>query len=81
MRAFAALAEKLHFREAAAELGMSQPALSGAVAALEDTLGTRLVERTTRRVLLTRSGEAVALRARAVLDGIEELTEAAQATG
>jgi LysR family hydrogen peroxide-inducible transcriptional activator len=60
---------------------MSQPALSGAVAALEETLGTRLVERTTRRVLLTRSGEAVALRAQAVLAGIDELTEAAQATG
>jgi LysR family hydrogen peroxide-inducible transcriptional activator len=60
---------------------MSQPALSGAVAALEETLGTRLVERTTRRVLLTRSGEAVASRARAVLASIEELAEAAQATG
>jgi LysR family hydrogen peroxide-inducible transcriptional activator len=81
LRAFAALAEKLHFRDAAAELGMSQPALSGAVAALEETLGTRLVERTTRHVLLTRSGEAVAQRARAVLAGIEELAEAAQTTG
>jgi len=81
LRAFAALAERLHFRDAAAQLGMSQPALSGAVAALEETLGTRLVERTTRRVLLTRSGEAVALRARAVLAGIEELAEAAQSSG
>lgn len=81
LRAFAALAERLHFREAAAELGMSQPALSNAVAALEETLGTRLVERTTRRVLLTRSGEEVARRAREVLGGIEELAEAAQATG
>src|SRR6185312_1218335 len=81
LRAFSALAEKLHFRDAAAELGMSQPALSGAVAALEETLGTRLVERTTRHVLLTRSGEAVAQRARAVLAGIEELAEAAQTTG
>ena len=81
LRAFAALAEKLHFRDAAAELGMSQPALSGAVAALEETLGTRLVERTTRHVLLTRSGEAVAQRARAVLAGVEELAEAAQTTG
>ena len=60
---------------------MSQPALSGAVAALEETLGTRLVERTTRRVLLTRSGEAVAERARTVLAGIEELADAAQASG
>jgi LysR family hydrogen peroxide-inducible transcriptional activator len=81
LRAFAALAEQLHFRDAAAQLGMSQPALSGAVASLEETLGTRLVERTTRRVLLTRSGEAVAERARAVLAGIEELAEAAQASG
>jgi LysR family hydrogen peroxide-inducible transcriptional activator len=60
---------------------MSQPALSGAVAALEETLGTRLVERTTRRVLLTRSGEAVAQRARIVLAGVEELVDAAQASG
>jgi LysR family hydrogen peroxide-inducible transcriptional activator len=81
LRAFAALADRLHFREAAAELGMSQPALSNAVAALEETLGTRLVERTTRRVLLTRSGEEVARRAREVLAGVEELAEAAQATG
>lgn len=81
LRAFAALAERLHFREAAAELGMSQPALSNAIAALEETLGTRLVERTTRRVLLTRSGEETARRAREVLGGIEELAEAAQATG
>lgn len=81
LRAFAALAEQLHFRDAAAHLGMSQPALSGAVASLEETLGTRLVERTTRRVLLTRSGEAVAERARTVLAGIEELAEAAQASG
>lgn len=54
LRAFAAVAEHLHFRDAAAAIGMSQPAsLSGAVSALEEALGVRLLERTTRKVLLS----------------------------
>lgn len=56
LRAFAAVAEHLHFREAAAEIGMSQPALSGAVSALEEALGVQLLERTTRKVLLSPAG-------------------------
>lgn len=56
LRAFAAVAEHLHFREAAAEIGMSQPALSGAVSTLEETLGVQLLERTTRKVLLSPAG-------------------------
>ena len=59
LRAFAAVAEHLHFRDAAGALGMSQPALSGALSALEETLGVTLVERTTRRVLLTPAGEQI----------------------
>lgn len=70
-----ALAEHLHFRDAAAALRMSQPALSGAVAALEETLGTQLVERTTRRVLLTPAGERVARRAERVLAELDRLVE------
>ncbi|HZG03404.1 MAG TPA: LysR substrate-binding domain-containing protein [Streptomyces sp.] len=79
LRAFAAVAEHLHFREAAAEIGMSQPALSGAVAALEDSLGIQLLERTTRRVLLSPAGERLAVRARTVLDAVGELMEEAEA--
>ncbi|GAA4074250.1 LysR substrate-binding domain-containing protein [Actinomadura miaoliensis] len=79
LRAFLALAEHLHFRDAAAALRMSQPALSGAVAALEDTLRTRLVERTTRRVLLTPAGERVARRAELVLAELDRLVEEVQA--
>lgn len=75
LRAFLALSRHLHFREAAATLRMSQPALSGAVAALEETLGTRLVERTTRRVLLTPAGERVAKRAEVVLTELERLVD------
>ncbi|WP_254715614.1 LysR substrate-binding domain-containing protein [Actinomadura sp. NAK00032] len=79
LRAFHALAEHLHFRDAAAALRMSQPALSGAVAALEDTLGTRLVERTTRKVLLTPAGERVARRAEAVLAELDRLVDEVKA--
>ncbi|WP_078884311.1 LysR substrate-binding domain-containing protein [Streptomyces sp. NRRL S-340] len=79
LRAFAAVAEHLHFRDAAAAIGMSQPALSGAVSALEDTLGVTLVERTTRRVLLSPAGERLAVRAKAVLDEVGALIEDAEA--
>ncbi|OIK26372.1 LysR substrate-binding domain-containing protein [Streptomyces malaysiense] len=79
LRAFAAVAEYLHFRDAAAAIGMSQPALSGAVSALEETLGVTLLERTTRKVLLSPAGERLAVRAKAVLDAVGELLEEAEA--
>ncbi|MYS63617.1 LysR family transcriptional regulator [Streptomyces sp. SID5473] len=79
LRAFTAVAEHLHFRDAAAAIGMSQPALSGAVSALEETLGVQLVERTTRKVLLSPAGERLAARAKAVLDAVGELLEEAAA--
>ncbi|WP_306189553.1 LysR substrate-binding domain-containing protein [Streptomyces sp. MK5] len=79
LRAFAAVAEHLHFRDAAAAIGMSQPALSGAVSALEETLGVTLVERTTRKVLLSPAGERLAVRSRAVLEEVGALLEEAEA--
>ncbi|MFF2845299.1 LysR substrate-binding domain-containing protein [Streptomyces sp. NPDC058001] len=79
LRAFAAVAEHLHFRDAAASIGMSQPALSGAVSALEDVLGVRLLERTTRKVLLSPAGERLAIRAKAVLDEVGALLDEAEA--
>ncbi|MFD9796311.1 hydrogen peroxide-inducible genes activator [Streptomyces sp. NPDC059070] len=79
LRAFAAVAEHLHFRDAAAAIGMSQPALSGAVSALEETLGVQLLERTTRRVFLSPAGERLAVRAKAVLDAVGSLLEEAEA--
>ncbi len=50
------MAEAGHFSRAAERLGMSQPALSQAVRELEEGLGTRLFDRTTRRVDLTEAG-------------------------
>ncbi|MER8182878.1 LysR substrate-binding domain-containing protein [Kitasatospora sp. NPDC094015] len=79
LRSFLAVAEHRHFRDAAAAIGASQPALSGAVAALEEALGAQLVERTTRKVIITPLGERVAGHARRVLSSLHALTEEVEA--
>ncbi|WP_240979556.1 LysR family transcriptional regulator [Streptomyces sp. HNM0574] len=56
LRGFLAVAEELNFTQAAARLRVGQPALTRTVRALEDTLGTRLLARTTRSVELTPAG-------------------------
>ncbi|WP_163269551.1 LysR family transcriptional regulator [Chelativorans alearense] len=56
MRAFAAVGQRLSFAAAADELGISPSALSRRIAQLEDLLGCRLLQRTTRRVTLTEAG-------------------------
>lgn len=53
---FLALASTLRFSEAARISHLSQPALSAAIKRLEETLGARLFERTTRHVVLTAVG-------------------------
>lgn len=53
---FLALASTLSFSEAARISHLSQPALSAAIKRLEETLGARLFERTTRHVALTAVG-------------------------
>lgn len=81
VKAFLAVAEFLHFRAAAAELSVSQPALSTALAGCEEALGTRLVERTTRRVMLTTSGARLLPLARQVLDSVDALVAEAEIAG
>jgi DNA-binding transcriptional LysR family regulator len=56
VRAFVAVAERLHFRRAAEELHIAQPALSRQIQALERQLNTRLFERDRRSVELTAAG-------------------------
>lgn len=80
LRAFAAVAEYRHFRDAAAAIGMSQPALSGAIVALEESLDAQLVERTTRKVIITPLGERVAVHARGVLAGVHALADEVEAS-
>lgn len=55
-----ATARAASFTEAAARLGISQPALSETIRRIEQELGLRLFERTTRRVVLTAEGRALA---------------------
>ena len=80
LRAFVALARKRHFGSAAEELGVSQPSLSQALAALEVGLGGKLIERTTRRVFLTHEGEMLLPKAIAVTDAADEFLAAAAGT-
>jgi LysR family hydrogen peroxide-inducible transcriptional activator len=77
LRAFAAIAEKRQFSSAATTLGVSQSTLSQALAALETGLGTQLVERSTRRVLLTAEGTELLPRAQAVIEAVDAFTAAA----
>src|SRR5260370_19134037 len=60
LRAFDAVARYRSFSRAAAELGRTQTTVSLQVRELERQLGSRLVERTTRRVSLTDSGAKLA---------------------
>lgn len=57
LAAFMVVAEERNFTKAAKRLGVSQPALSQTVRALEARLGLRLLTRTTRRVEPTEAGE------------------------
>lgn len=57
LQAFRAVAELGSFREAAARLHLSQPALSAAIRKLEFVLDVRVFDRTTRRLALTAEGQ------------------------
>ena len=57
LRAFMAVAEHRSFRRAADLLGITRSTLSHAVRGLEDSVGARLLHRTTRSVSLTEAGE------------------------
>src|SRR5690348_15134140 len=77
LRAFVAVAEKQHFGSAATTLGVSQSTLSQALAALESGVGTRLVERSTRRVRVTTEGMQLLPYAQAVVEAMEAFSAAA----
>ena len=72
LQAFVAVAERGSFRQAADDLFLSQSALSRRIDKLEEGLGVKLFERTTRRVRLTNVGQTFLLNVRTALDDLED---------
>ncbi len=71
--AFAAVADARSFTQGARRLGVSSAQVSKLVARLENRLGSRLLNRTTRDVSLTDTGRAYLERARVLLEDFEAL--------
>jgi DNA-binding transcriptional LysR family regulator len=78
MQAFAAVADLRGFAPAARKLGLSPSGVTRLVAALEDRLGARLLQRTTRSVTLTDVGARYLERIRRILADVEEAEGSAQ---
>ncbi len=77
MRGFVAIADQRGFAPAARALGLSPPALTRSIAALEQSLGVKLLHRSTRAVSLTDEGAAFLERARRVLSEFRDAELAA----
>ena len=79
MQAFVAVADLQGFAPAARKLGLSPSGVTRLIAALEDRLGARLLQRTTRQVALTDVGARYLERVRRILADVEEAEGSAQA--
>jgi DNA-binding transcriptional LysR family regulator len=78
LRYFITMAEELHFSRAAKRLHLDQPTLSRHIRRLEEKLGVKLFDRTTRSVTLTGAGEAFLGKAREVIDAAAAAVSAAR---
>jgi len=81
MSAFVRSVDGGGFSAAARELGLTPSALSKLVTRLEDRLGARLLQRTTRRLQLTPEGEAFYVRSRRILADMDEAEAEVVAAG
>jgi DNA-binding transcriptional LysR family regulator len=77
LRALVLLSKLRNFSLAAKELEMTQPALSQAIGRLEKTLGSRLLDRTTRSVQLTPFAESIIQRLSYTLSELDEIFDVA----
>jgi len=75
LSAFIAVAERENFSKAAAYLGIVPSTLSQSIRLLEERLGVRLLNRTTRSVSLTEAGERLFTKIRPAFDEINEAVE------
>jgi DNA-binding transcriptional LysR family regulator len=75
MSAFVAVAERSSFAKAARELGISRSSLSETIRTLEEKLGVRLLNRTTRSVAPTEAGERLLAELRPALESFEAAVE------
>ncbi|MCC4297257.1 LysR family transcriptional regulator [Aurantimonas coralicida] len=78
---FALLARKASFSETALELNLSTSGVSKRLAKIEDRLGVRLMNRTTRRVSLTSEGETFLNESAAILEDIASLENRIRSAG
>jgi DNA-binding transcriptional LysR family regulator len=72
IRTFVRAVETGSFTAVATEQGQSQPTVSRQISALEDHLGVRLMQRTTRALTLTDEGRSYYAHARGLMDAVEE---------
>jgi len=74
-----AVADEEHFGRASDKCNVSQPALSGQIKKLEQTLGVKIFERTNRRVSVTPVGREIVEKARRLLTMADEIRDTAAA--
>jgi len=79
LTAFVAIAERGNFSRAAGALGLSASTLSQTIRSLEERLGVRLLNRTTRSVALTEAGEQLLAQVHPALDELGQAVESINA--
>jgi DNA-binding transcriptional LysR family regulator len=79
LAAFVAVAEQRSFTRAAAQVGIAPPTMSQTIRLLEERLGVRLFNRTTRSVALTEAGARLLEEIQPILDGVDQALESVNA--
>jgi DNA-binding transcriptional LysR family regulator len=75
LTAFVAVAEHRSFTKAAGQVGIALPTMSQTIRSLEERLGVRLFNRTTRSVALTEAGDRLLAEIQPVIEGIDHALE------